>query len=226
MARLIVKSPYIKCNGSGSVSGYMNYIATREQVEIIQDGRLPTRKQEQLTTKLAKDFPDSKELLEYGDSLDKPTKANASAFIALALESNWDAVQNSDGYMKYIATWSRAERLGSHGLFGDENTVDLVAAMAELDAYTGNVWTHIISLKREDTERLGYNNAKAWQDLLCTHRNDIAAAMSIPPGDSVVRGVPRRGETPPRPHDGVVGKDETGISEHGRNQENQIRVDQ
>lgn len=183
MARLIVKSPYIKCNGSDSVSGYMSYIATRERVEIIQDGRSPTRKQEQLIAKLIKDFPDSKEQFEYGDYLDKPTKANASAFITLALESNWDAIQSMDGYMKYIATRPRVERLGSHGLFGDEDNVDLGAAMAELDAYTGNVWTHIISLHREDAERLGYNNAKAWQSLLRTHRNDIAAAMNIPPGD-------------------------------------------
>ena len=183
MARLIVKSPYIKCDGNSSASGYMNYIATRERVEIIQDDRPPTRKQEQFIAKLVKDFPDSKEFLEYGDYLDMPTKANASVFITLALESNWDAIQSMGGYMKYIATRPRAERLGSHGLFGDEDTIDLVAAMAELDAYTGNVWTHIISLHREDAERLGYNNAKAWQSLLRTHRNDIAAAMNIPLGD-------------------------------------------
>ena len=55
--------------------------------------------------------------------------------------------------------------------------------MSELEHYTGNVWTHIISLHREDAERLGYNNAKAWRALLRTHRNDIAAAMKIPPQD-------------------------------------------
>ena len=55
--------------------------------------------------------------------------------------------------------------------------------MSELEQYTGNVWTHIISLKREDAVRLGYDSAKAWRDLLRTHRNDIAAAMNIPPND-------------------------------------------
>lgn len=115
--------------------------------------------------------------------MEKPTKANASALIAMALESNWDTVQNTDGYMKYIATRPRAERLGSHGLFGDEEVVDLNKAMAELEHYTGNVWTHIISLKREDAERLGYDNARAWRNLLRAHRNDIAAAMNIPPQD-------------------------------------------
>ena len=183
MARLIVKSPYIKCGGKNSAGGYMRYIATRERVELIQDDRPPTRKQEQLIVKLVKDFPDARELDEYGDYQEHPTKANASAFISQALEENWDDVQKSDGYMKYIATRPRAERLGSHGLFGDTDGVELDRAMAELENYTGNVWTHIISLKREDAERLGYDNARAWRNLLRVHRNDIAAAMNIPPQD-------------------------------------------
>ena len=127
MAKLILKSPYIK--STGGASGYLKYIATRERVEIIPDDRPPTRKQEQLIAKLVKDFPEVKELYEYGDYMDKPTKANASAFITLALESNWDALNESDQYMKYIATRPRAERLGEHGLFGDEDGVVLDKAM-------------------------------------------------------------------------------------------------
>ena len=181
MAGLILKSPYLKCDGGNSVSGYLRYIGTRERVELLPDDRPPTRKQEQLVRKLVKDFPAAKELGEYLDYEAKPTKAHASAFITRALEENWSQVQQSDGYMKYIATRPRAERLGDHGLFGDEDAVDLEKAMRELDQYTGNVWTHIISLKREDAARLGYDNAKAWMNLLRANRNDIAAAMNIPP---------------------------------------------
>ncbi len=181
MARLILKSPYLKCDGNHSVSGYLRYIGTRERVELLPDDRPPTRKQEQLITKLVKDFPDAQKLDEYSDYEAKPAKANASAFITRALEENWSAVQQSDGYMKYIATRPRAERLGDHGLFGDEDGVNLERAIQELDQYTGNVWTHIISLKREDAARLGYDNAGAWMNLLRTNRNDIAAAMNIPP---------------------------------------------
>ena len=183
MARLIVKSPYIKCGGEQCAGGYLKYIATRERVEIIPDDRPPTRKQEQLIAKLVKDFPDAKELMEYEDYLSHPTKATASALITLALESNWDWVQGMEGYAKYIALRPRAERLGEHGLFGDDDAVDLAAVTDELDHYTGNVWTHIISLHREDAERLGYDHADAWRTLLRTHRNDIAAAMKIPPED-------------------------------------------
>ena len=183
MARLILKSPYLKCDGGNSVSGYLRYIGTRERVELLPDDRPLTRKQEQLVRKLVKDFPSSKELGEYLDYEAKPTKAHASAFITRALEENWSQVQQSDGYMKYIATRPRAERLGDHGLFGDEDAVDLEKAMLELDQYNGNVWTHIISLKREDAARLGYDNARAWQNLLRANRNDIAAAMNISPGN-------------------------------------------
>ena len=181
MARLILKSPYIK--STGGASGYLRYIATRERVELIPDDRPPTRKQEQLIAKLVKDFQDSKMLYEYEDYLAKPTKVNASAFITLALEANWDSIHESEQYMKYIATRPRAERIGAHGLFGDEDTISLEKAMEELESYTGNVWTHIISLRREDATRLGFDNAAAWRNLLRANRNDIAAAMKIAPGD-------------------------------------------
>ena len=183
MARLIVKSPYIKCGAGQSAGGYLKYIATRERVEIIPDDRPPTRKQEQLIAKLVKDFPDAKELMEYEDYAAHPTKATASALITLALESNWDRLSSMDGYAKYIALRPRAERLGEHGLFGDADHVSLDKAMNELERYTGNIWTHIISLKREDAARLGYDNAAAWRTLLRAHRNDIAAAMNIKPED-------------------------------------------
>lgn len=183
MARLIVKSPYIKCGAGQSVGGYLKYTATRERVEIIPDDRPPTQKQTQLIAKLVEDFPDAKELMEYEDYLSHPTKATASALITLTLETNWDKLSSVDGYAEYIALRPRAERLGEHSLFGDDDNVDLNNVMNELDHYTGNMWTHIISLHREDAERLGYDHAEAWRTLLRTHRNDIAAAMKIPPED-------------------------------------------
>lgn len=186
MAKLIVKSPYIRCTGSGDAAGaggYLHYIGTREHVQKLNGDRPPTRKQEQLIAKLTKDFPGVKQLDEYSDYEDRRTKANASALITMALEENWPAVIQMDGYMKYIATRPRAERFGSHGLFGDEDSVDLNKAMAELNSYTGNVWTHIISLRREDAARLGYDSAQVWRNLIRAHRSDIAAAMRIPPQD-------------------------------------------
>ena len=187
MARLIVKSGYIKPGGSkggGSskgAGGYLSYIGTRERVEILPDDRPPTRKQEQLIQKLVTDFPSTKESEAYEKFFDEPTKYHASQFITQALEENWSEVSSVEGYAKYIANRPRAERIGDHGLFGDENYVNLDAAMAELKKHTGNVWTHIFSLRREDAIRLGYDHADPWRDLLRSKRNDIAAAMNISP---------------------------------------------
>ena len=175
-----MKSPYLKCGEDHSVSGYLHYIGTRERVELLPDDRPPTRKQEQFITKLVKYFPNVKELNEFSGYETKPTKANASSLITRALEENWSALQKTEGYMKYIATRPRAERLGGHGLFSDEDGVDLAKAMEELDHYTGKVWTHILSLKRKDATRLDCDNAKVWMNLLRTNHNDIAA-MNIPP---------------------------------------------
>ena len=158
-------------------------IATRERVEFVPDGRPATQKQAQLIDSLTKDFPDAKKLPEYGSYCDSPTKVNASVFITQALEDNWPDVQQSDIYAEYIATRPRVERVGSHGLFGDEDYVDLKKVTAELQVCEKNVWTHIISLKREDAARLGYDNARTWRNLLLTHRNDIATAMNIPPNE-------------------------------------------
>lgn len=143
MAKLIVKSPYIKCTGSGNAAGaggYLHYIGTREHVQKLTDDRPPTRKQEQLIAKLLKDFPALNELGEYSGYSKHKSKVTASALITMALEENWAAVSRMDGYMNYIATRPRAERLGAHGLFGDEDGIDLKEAMAELNSYTGNVW--------------------------------------------------------------------------------------
>ena len=180
MAGLILKSPYIKAGGAGK---YMRYIATRENVERLPDGRPPTQKQVALIGKLTKDFPVSMKLDEYVEYKKSPTRAKASAYISSTLEANWDTAQRSDVYMKYIATRPRVEKLGTHGFFGDEDDVDLNTAIAEMESVTGNVWTHIISLKREDAERLGYDNASTWRNLLRAHRNDIAEAMRIAPND-------------------------------------------
>ena len=108
MARLIVKSPYIKCGAGQSAGGYLKYIATRERVEIIPDDRPPTNKQTQLIAKLVKDFPDAKELMEYEDYLSHPTKATASALITLTLEENWDKVQSMEPEPPYCSCTARS----------------------------------------------------------------------------------------------------------------------
>ena len=176
MARLIQKSGYIK---NGKASGYMEYVATRDGVEIIQSTEPVTKKQKQFVKRLLKDFPDAKELFEYSDYLQTPNRGTASAFIVTALDTHLHEVESESGYMSYIAQRPRAEKHGGHGLFSAADVTDLKAAKAELEAHDGKVWTFIFSLRREDAERLGYNKAAAWQNLLKQESAAIAEAMRI-----------------------------------------------
>lgn len=178
MARLIQKSGYIQ---GDRAARYMEYVAKRDGVEVLQSTEPVTKKQERFITKLLKDFPDAKELFEYSDYLQTPNRGAASAFIAAALDTHLHELESKSGYMAYIANRPRAEKRGGHGLFSAADVTDLKAAKNELETHAGKVWTFIFSLRREDAERLGYNKAATWQNLLKQESHSIAEAMRIPP---------------------------------------------
>ena len=158
----------------------MKYIATREGVEVLTGTGPATEKQKKMVSKLLKDFPDVRDSFEYEDYKQAPTLHTASALISAALDSHMQNLQSENGYLRYIATRPGAERHGAHGLFGREDNANLNAAMRDLTAHDGNVWTIIYSLHREDAERLGYNNAAAWRKLLISQQNKFSEAFHIP----------------------------------------------
>ena len=158
----------------------MKYIATREGVEKLSGNGPVTKGQREVIQKLLHDFPDTGELFEYEDYCNTPTLGTASAFITMALDANLHEIDSESGYMKYIATRPRVQKRGAHGLFSSSTSVDLNTALSELEAHQGNVWTIIYSLRREDAERLRYDNAEAWRSLLMMHEVDLAKAMKIP----------------------------------------------
>ena len=158
----------------------MKYIATREGVEVLTGKGPATEKQKEMVANLLKDFPDVRDSFEYEDYKQAPTLHTASALISAALDSHMQNLQSENGYLKYIATRPGAEKHGAHGLFGRQENTNLTAAMHDLTAHDGNVWTIIYSLHREDAERLGYNNAAAWRKLLVSQQNKFAEAFHIP----------------------------------------------
>ena len=85
--------------------------------------------------------------------------------------------------MKYIATRPRVEKVGEHGLFGQEDDVNLNKARSDILNHHGTVWMPIVSLRREDADRLGYNNADAWRNLIRSKQFEIAEAYNIPAKD-------------------------------------------
>ena len=158
----------------------MKYIATREGVEVLTGKGPTTEKQKEMVAKLLKDFPDVRDSFEYEDYKQAPTLHTASTLISAALDSHMQNLQSENGYLKYIATRPGAEKHGAHGLFGRQENTNLTAAMHDLTAHDGNVWTIIYSLHREDAERLGYNNAAAWRKLLVSQQNKFAESFHVP----------------------------------------------
>lgn len=184
MAKLITKFKYLKPNARQSVGGYAKYIATREGVDKIDESLKfahSSVKQQQFIQKILKDFPDSKDSLEYEDYLKNPTIGNASEFITRTMEDNAYEVMQPKTYADYIATRPRAERFGMHGLFTDDGVqVKLSEVSKELNQYSGNVWTVIISLRREDAERLSFNTGERWRDMLRSQTSFISENFHIP----------------------------------------------
>ena len=182
-----MKSPYIKPNSGGSkrAGNYARYIGTREGVVLTEDTlkHLPaTQKQEYLIQQILKDFQDSTDLHEYSDYRQNPTRENASEFITQALEAHSVELAQREKYLSYIAERPGVEKLGKHGLFTDEGIpIVLEQVSREMAECKSNIWTHIISLRREDAARLGYDSAEDWINLLRSKRNVIAQQMRIKP---------------------------------------------
>ena len=183
MPRIIVKCRYYKNAMQGNLGGLMKYIATREGVEKVPQERreLPaTENQKELINELILRNDYLKQNVNYKTYVNEPTRGNASEFISSAVESN-PHILETEYYLSYIATRPRAEKIGSnHGLFSFDDNVDLDKETACLEAHAGNVYSVIVSLKREDAERLGYNNAKSWRDLIRKHTDLLAHEHHIP----------------------------------------------
>lgn len=183
MARLIVKWRYIKPGAPKQGEHYVDYIATREGVEI--DGEKwkeepATKEQEKLVNRLIADFPDCKDSFEYQDYLSAKTKYTATEFIDKAIEENVDRIGKKENYIGYIAMRPRVEKSGAHGLFSySDEHINLSKVAKEVGNHDGVVWTTVISLKREDAAKLGYDNLPAWKTLLRAKSQDLANAMGV-----------------------------------------------
>ncbi len=186
MAKLVTKFKFLKPSARQGRGGYAKYIATRDGVEKIDDTKKfapVTWNQKQLIKKILRDFPDTRDMLEYEDYLHKQTVESASEFISRSIEDNAAVALNAKTYADYIATRPRAERFGSHGLFTDDGVqVNLTEVSRELNEYGGNVWTAIVSLRREDAERLGFDNGSRWRDMLRTQTQALSENLRIPMG--------------------------------------------
>ena len=189
MSQLIVTSRYLKSGTQKSKNkrrNYTKYIATRETVEVrdqntIDRNSTATKNQKQLLNDLLLDFPETKRYLEYEDFKANPTVENASELISTIIERNADIIGNRQNFVGYMAMRPGVEKRGSHGLFNEKDEpIILNQAANEIAEHKGNVWSHVVSLRREDAVRLGFDNSDAWRELVKRHISDIAKAQNIP----------------------------------------------
>ena len=189
LSQIIVTSRYLKSGTQKSKNkrrNYTKYIATRETVEIrsqkfVDRNANATKNQEQLINELINGFPESKRYLEYEDYEREPTIENAGELISTIIERNADVVGNRQNFVGYMAMRPGVEKRGSHGLFNEKDEpIILNQAANEIAEHKGNVWSHVVSLRREDAVRLGFDNSDAWRELVKRHISDIAKAQNIP----------------------------------------------
>ena len=189
MSQLIVTSRYLKNGNQKNKTkrrNYTKYIATRETVEIrsqkfVDRNANATKNQKELIDDLLSDFPEAKRYLEYEDYTANPTVENASELISMIIERNADVIGNRQNFVGYMAMRPGVQKRGSHGLFNEKDEPIILDRVAnEIANHKGNVWSHVVSLRREDAVRLGYDNSEVWRDLVKRHISDIAKAQRIP----------------------------------------------
>ena len=183
MAKFILTSRFIKNPAFANAGKLLQYMATRDGVEKLPrgiDNKPATKQQEKLINSITKKFPETKQSIEFEDYENAPTKANASEFLSYFEENYADKIEDMKTLVRYYAERPGVEKLGGHGLFTQtDDKINLDEVADEVSNHDGVVWTHVLSLHREDAERLGYNNAKAWKNLVRRNVAAIAEAHKI-----------------------------------------------
>ena len=185
MSDLRFMSPYLKGGGdSARRANRIRYFATRPGVEVLSDsGSQPaTKKQKAYIQRLLQAFPDARELLEYEDYLKNQTQESASEFIRQAREDFAVPMSQRENYLDYVSHRPGVELRGEHGLWTSGGKVEnLAEAVREVAEHPGNVWTPVVAIRRQDAERLGYDNAENWRALVNASLCDIAKGYKIHP---------------------------------------------
>ena len=127
-----------------------------------------------------KDIPDSRKSFAYEEYKNSPTQKNATKFIEETIEHNADIIANKKNYVGYLANRPGAVKFGSHGLFSQtDEPINLEKTAREIADHNGNIWTHVGSLRRDDAQKMGYDNLKAWRELVKRQIPNIAKQSKI-----------------------------------------------
>lgn len=91
-----------------------------------------------------------------------------------------DRLTSRENYVGYLANRPGAVKFGSHGLFSQsDEPINLEKVAKEIANHGGNVWTHVVSLRRDNAQAMGYDNLKAWRELVKRQIPNIAKNQKI-----------------------------------------------
>lgn len=187
MPKIIFTSRYIKNPAKVNAGKLIKYMGTREGVEKLPNGidnKPPTQKQRDLICECITAVPESLMYPELKMYQEQETRYTASEFLDAFIERNADRIDGVKKLVKYYGERPGVEKLGRHGLFSQtDDKIDIDKIADEVSNHKGILWTHVISLRREDAERLGYNNAEAWKELVRRNALQIAEAHKIAPSE-------------------------------------------
>ncbi len=160
-------------------------MGTREGVEKLPNGidnKPATKKQRELICECITAVPESLMYPELKMYQEQETRYTATEFLDAFIERNADRIDGVKKLVQYYGERPGVEKLGRHGLFSQTDVkIDIDEIADEVSNHEGILWTHVISLRREDAERLGYNNADAWKELVRRNALQIAEAHKIEP---------------------------------------------
>ena len=159
---------------------FIDYGPGSVAVKNVDENAPATKNQQELILSLLNDFLDSKDLFEYEDYVKNPTVKNGSALISEVIDRNMDRITNRENYVGYLANRPGSVKFNTHGLFSQTNEpINLEKVAKEIANHAGNVWTHVVSLRRDDAQKMGYDNLKAWRDLVIRQIPNIAKNQKI-----------------------------------------------
>lgn len=185
MPKIIFTSRYIKNPARVNAGKLIRYMGTREGVEKLPNGidsKPPTKKQRELICECITAVPEALIYPELKTYQEQETRYTASEFLDAFIERNSNRIDGVKKLVKYYGERPGVEKLGRHGLFSQaDDKIDVDKVADEVSNHEGILWTHVISLRREDAERLGYNNAESWKELVRRNALQIAEAHKIEP---------------------------------------------
>ena len=183
MAKVIFISPYIKGGQTAKRVNLVHYVATREGVEVLTDDTKklpPTKKQKEYIARLLRGFPQGRELFEYEDYREMPTRETASELIEQLYEQFVEPLDKKENFIDYVSNRPGVKKLGEHGLWNVHGKVPVLAeVMREVAEHPGNVWTPVVSIRREDAERLHFTSTEKWRNVVMDVLPDIAKGYKI-----------------------------------------------